>query len=142
MKYNTYEQLHELITKLVSWQSRSGTEGEILFPHKLKDELMTISYFKEHPNNIKFIDSTKQRNALTALYQHEDAEHTICLISHFDTVHTQEFGDEEIPFNTKRATEYLKSIKNQFNEHIQEDIDSDEYIFGRGVMDMKIKAMS
>lgn len=139
MLWQTEQQLEDLICKLVSFDSRTGTEGEISFPYLLKDELMKLDYFRSHSEYIELHDAGKKRNTLTALYKSKKAVKTIVFISHFDTVHTGEFGAvEDLAFKPRELTEYFKSISHDFKESIRHDIESDEYLFGRGTMDMKM----
>lgn len=139
MLWQSEQQLEDLICKLVSFDSRTGTEGEILFPYKLRDELLKLDYFQSHEDYIEFHDAGKSRNTLTALYKSPKATKTIVFISHFDTVHTGEFGAiEDLAYQPKKLTEHFKTIAGEFNERIQSDIESDEYLFGRGIMDMKM----
>lgn len=35
MKWNTTEQLEDLLCEVVNWESRTSTEGEISFAHKI-----------------------------------------------------------------------------------------------------------
>src|SRR5699024_1810057 len=83
-----------------SW---SGTSGEVGFPHFIKDKLMDLSYFETHQDRLYLVDSEEDRHALVAHYKSDDTKDTIVLISHFDVVHTKEFGDlEEIAFDVER----------------------------------------
>lgn len=139
MKWQTEAQLEDLLCEVVSWDSRTGTEGEITFAHKLKNKLMTLDYFKENSTYIDFHGAGNGRNALTALYQNQTAEDTIVLISHFDTVHTSEFGNiENLAFQPRALTRKFKEIIKELPESAHEDILSDDYLFGRGTMDMKM----
>jgi len=138
-RWESADQLRALICELVSWHSRTGTKGEVEFPHKLKNELLKHSYFKENPTHIKLHDASLDRNALTALYQSGVTDETIVLISHFDTVHTEEFGElGDLAFRPEDLTKAMQDRKALLTPDVQEDIDSDEYLFGRGVMDMKM----
>lgn len=137
--WQTSVQLQELITQLVSFDSRSGTSGEVGFPHFIKEKLMTLPYFETHQDQLHFVDCEEERNALIAHYKADDTKDTIVLISHFDVVHTKEFGDlEDIAFDVDRLTEAIAKRKDSFSSTVKADIESDEYIFGRGVMDMKM----
>lgn len=139
MKYQTPEGLEQLIKYIVSLDSRSGTKGEIRFPHELKKLLLEMDYFKEHETNIELHDAGDDLSVLTALYDSgiQDAR-TIVVMSHYDTVHTNDFGnDEHIARDVDALTETYKTLKD-FPKEVQRDIDSDEYMFGRGVMDMKM----
>lgn len=139
MLWNTKEQLEDLICELVSWDSRTGTDGEITFAHKLKSKIQELTYFQNNPEYITFQGAGQGRNAVTALYKHKDATKTIVLISHFDTVHTEEFGRlGDLAFQPRELTEKFKEMINDLPENAHEDILSNDYLFGRGVMDMKM----
>lgn len=138
-RWESADQLRALICELVSWHSRTGTKGEVEFPHKLKSKLLEHSYFKENPSHIELHDAGLDRNALTALYQSDVTDETIVLISHFDTVHTEEFGElGDLAFQPEDLTKAMQERKELLTPDVQEDIDTDEYLFGRGVMDMKM----
>lgn len=139
MNWKTEEQLEDLICQLVSWDSRSGTEGEILFPHKLKDEFFKLDYFVNHPEYLQMYDAGKNRNALSALYKTSKSNKTVVLMSHFDTVHTKEFGsDSHLAYSPHELTNHFKKTADDFSQNIKDDILSDDYLFGRGTMDMKM----
>lgn len=138
-KWGTPELLCDLLCELVSWESRTLTEGECEFAPKLKAKLMELNYFRENPTHIGLIDAGLGRHAVTALYKHPDVNETIVLISHFDTVHTEEYGDLE-PFATrpKELTEKLKQRIDELPSEARKDLESGGYLFGRGTMDMKM----
>lgn len=139
MRWNTPKQLEDLICELVSWHSRTGTEGEIDFPYKLKNKLLALDYFQLNESHIQFHDAGNGRNALTALYKSENVSQTVVLISHFDTVHTEEFGSlGDLAFQPRELTEELKNRIEKLPEDAQKDLQSGEYLFGRGTMDMKM----
>ena len=138
MLWQSPEQIEDLLCRLVSWESRSGTQGEIEFPFNLKKELSRLEYYMTNPGFITLHDAGKGRNALSALYKNSDAQKTIVLISHFDTVHTKEFGsNSQLAFVPEKLIKHFKERISDFPEDIQNDIQSDEYLFGRGAMDMK-----
>lgn len=139
MKWNTQSQLEDLLCEIVNWDSRTGTEGEISFAHKIKSKIMELDYFQANPSHINFHGAGKGRNAVSALYKHQDATETIMLISHFDTVHTEEFGKlGDLAFRPQELTEQFKKMVDELPEDARNDIKSDEYLFGRGTMDMKM----
>ncbi|WP_020007343.1 M20/M25/M40 family metallo-hydrolase [Salinicoccus albus] len=139
MNWETKEQLEDLICRLVSWESRSGTEGEVRFPFRLKEELFKLDYFWHQPEYLEMYEAGGGRNAISALYKTEKSEDTIVLMSHFDTVHTKEYGAaSHLACAPRELTDYFKKITDDFPQNIQTDIFSDEYLFGRGTMDMKM----
>src|SRR5699024_10351467 len=139
MNWNTESQLEDLICQLVSWDSRTGTEGEILFPYKLKDELFKLDYFMDNPGFLEVHDAGRERNALSGRYRSGQTDRTIVLISHFDTVHITEFGSRSrFAFSPRELTQHFRETMNDFSGEVKEDIQSGDYLFGRGTMDMKM----
>lgn len=139
MLWNTPESLKSLLTELVSWKSITLTEGELQFPIKLYKKLAELHYFRDLPNQLKLQDSDKGRKFLTALYKHPEVKETICLISHFDTVNTEEYGElEHLSTKTDELTKAFQERLDQLSKEVQTDVKSGEYLFGRGTMDMKM----
>ena len=90
--WGTPDSLRKLLCELVSWESRTLTEGENTFASKLEKKLQELTYFKDNPGHLALHDAGLGRHAVTALYKHPEATETIVLISHFDTVQTEEYG--------------------------------------------------
>lgn len=137
--WGTPEKLHALLCELVSWQSRTKTEGECLFAEKLKDKLMELVYFKANPSNVNLHDAKLGRHVVTGLYKHPGATDTIVLISHFDTVNTEEYGHlEPLAIQPEELTKALAESKDELPNEARLDLESGNYLFGRGTMDMKM----
>ena len=61
------------------------------------------------------------------------------LISHFDTVQTEEYGVlEPLAFNPEELTKKLFEHKDELPEEARIDLETGKYLFGRGTMDMKM----
>ncbi|WP_250129844.1 M20/M25/M40 family metallo-hydrolase [Jeotgalicoccus sp. WY2] len=132
-------QLEALLYELVGWNSLSGTQGEIDFPHKLIVKFKELDYFKTNPDNIQLFDAGKERNAFTALYKTDKSSDTVVLISHFDTVGTEEYGQlQDLAFNPEKLTQAFRDKPDFLTPDAKEDLYTDQYIFGRGTMDMKM----
>lgn len=139
MTINTNEDLENLLYDLVSWDSRTGTEGEMNFPHKLKNKLLEWDYFQDNQEHLQLIAADQDRYSLAALYQTDKTDHTIVLLSHFDTVHTSEYGRfEKYAYFPQKLKAAFKKSAHVFPDDIRKDLTSGEYIFGRGTMDMKM----
>lgn len=137
--WKTPDQLEALMCELVQWDSRTGTQGEIDFPYKFKHKLLELAYFKENESQIDFHDAGNNRYAITALYKAENITDTVVLMSHFDTVHTGEFGNlGDLAFDPKALTEVLSGKMERLPKDAQVDLASGNYLFGRGTMDMKM----
>src|SRR5699024_6831070 len=88
--------------------------------------------------NIHFAHTTDGRRAVLAHYEAKDTKDTVILISHFDTVGIEDFGEyKNDAFNIDKITEIFKSDHTYLNEDAIKDIETDDYYFGRGSMDMK-----
>lgn len=139
--WDSPEKLRALLCEIVSWESRTLTKGENEFAYKLKNILQTLSYFQDNPQFIELHDAGLGRNAVTALYKHPTATETVVLISHFDTVHTEEYGElEPFAFYPEELTKKLMEpkYKKDLPETARIDLESGNYLFGRGTMDMKM----
>ena len=131
--------LRSLLCEVVSWESRTLTEGEKEFPFKVKEKLRKLDYFQQHPDFLSLHEADRGRNLLMALYEHPEAVDTIVLISHFDTVQTEEYGDLEVlACRPEELTQKLSERKHELPDEARLDLESGNYLFGRGTMDMKM----
>ncbi|MFI8494436.1 M20/M25/M40 family metallo-hydrolase [Peribacillus butanolivorans] len=137
--WGTPETLRALLCELVSWESRTLTEGECMFPYKVQEKLSKLDYFKRNPENLSLHEVDLGRNFVNAFYKHPEAKETVVLISHFDTVQTEEYGDlETLAFQPEELTKKLHERKDNLPEEARIDLESGKYLFGRGTMDMKM----
>ncbi|MGG4265866.1 M20/M25/M40 family metallo-hydrolase [Peribacillus simplex] len=133
------ETLRALLCELVSWESRSLTLGERKFPYKVHEKLSELDYFKRNPAYLSIHEADLGRNFVNAFYKHHASKETVVLISHFDTVHTEEYGDlETLAFQPEELTKKLHDRKDDLPEEARIDLESGKYLFGRGTMDMKM----
>ncbi|XXM71969.1 M20/M25/M40 family metallo-hydrolase [Lysinibacillus sphaericus] len=137
-QWGTPDSLRALLCELVGWHSRTLTEGEIEFAGKVYEKMKGVPYFRENPDHLHLGDADYGRRFFTALYKHEKAEKTIVLISHFDTVGTEEYGElEALAFSPEQLTRELANYIDELYPDAQEDLKSGNYLWGRGTMDMK-----
>ncbi|GGJ97257.1 hypothetical protein GCM10007063_19560 [Lentibacillus kapialis] len=131
--------LENLLCQLVSWNSETFSDGEKSFPVKAHDKLSVLAHFQEHPDRISLHQADLGRSYLTALYKHGNIQQTIVLISHFDTVQTEEYGDlQPLACNPEKLTKALQAYKVILDPDAVHDLESGDYLFGRGTMDMKM----
>lgn len=139
LKWNQPEKLRALLAEVVSWKSMTLSEGERQFPAKLQAKLQDLLYFQQHPDQLALHEADFRRKFLTALYKHPNAKETICLMSHFDTVNTEEYGSlEPLATQPEELTKVLRENQEALPNEVQRDLESGEYLFGRGTMDMKM----
>lgn len=139
LKWGTSSTLRSLLCELVSWDSRTLTEGERTFAPKVAGKLKELTYFRDNPSYLELHDAGLGRQLVTALYKHPQATETIVLISHFDTVWTEEYGVlEPLAFSPEELTKKLLEHMEDLPEAARIDLESGKYLFGRGTMDMKM----
>ncbi|MFE8697020.1 M20/M25/M40 family metallo-hydrolase [Cytobacillus sp. FJAT-53684] len=132
------EQMLNLLNDLVSIGSISLSEAEIQFPLRVEHHLKQIPYFSEKSSFITNHLTTDGRSFLTALYKHEEAVKTVVMISHFDVVNVEDYGDlKHLAFQPIELTEALFDRLEELPQDAREDLASKEWLFGRGTMDMK-----
>lgn len=138
-RWGNPKDLKSLLSEMVSWKSITLSEGERQFPTNLQAKLKDLDYFQSFPEHLSLHDADLGRKFLTALYKHPEATETICLISHFDTVNTEEYGNiEPLATQPEELTKVLLERDIELPEEVLTDLESGEYLFGRGTMDMKI----
>ena len=98
-------------------------------------------YFKEHPDNViiqKLKDDGLHRRNVFALLRGEkdDNRNTIIFHGHTDTVGVEDYGElKQYAFDTDRLKQEL--LKINLPEDVRSDLESGDYLFGRGACDMK-----
>lgn len=138
LNWNTPDKLQTLLEELVGWDSRSSTKGEIDFAVKIKDKLLLLPYFQQNEHLVHLGDAGENRHFVAALTKHPEAKHTIVLISHFDTVGIEEYGElATYAFSSSKLAEEMGLHLNSLSEDARRDWESKEYLWGRGTMDMK-----
>lgn len=137
-KWQTNEQLVKLLSILVEQASITGSPGEIALGDTIYHLLKEQDYFKKHPEYLNHHPLKDGRSIVTGLVRQGDNEETIVLLSHFDVVDVTDYGDlAHLAFRPEQLTKELKSIRSKLPLSSREDLESDEWLFGRGTMDMK-----
>ncbi|MFP3916931.1 M20/M25/M40 family metallo-hydrolase [Lysinibacillus telephonicus] len=139
MRWDTPEKLKMLLCELVSWESQTLTKGEQEFSKKLYAKFQLLPYFQTNRDYLQTVDVEGGRQVVSAMYKHPQSKKTVVLISHFDTVQIEEYG-ALMPLATlpEELTQAFKEEKGMLNEQAQKDLETGDYLFGRGVMDMKM----
>ncbi|KGX86005.1 M20/M25/M40 family metallo-hydrolase [Pontibacillus litoralis] len=138
MKWQQREEMINLLCSLVSYPSITGSEAEIALVEHLYQLLGSRTYFQNNPSYVALHPLQDGRRLLTALVKQGNAKDTIILLSHFDVVGIDDFGSR------KNIAFHPRELTRDFNEHIEElpklvqqDLQHGEWLFGRGIMDMK-----
>ena len=138
--WNTREGILDLLLRLVRVPSVTGTRGELRMEEEIVSILMELPYYQKQPEYIfkKAIrHDALDRKAVACLYKGNDERNrTIILLSHYDVVGVEDFGRlTPLAFSPMDYTRALE--REELPKEAKEDLQSGEWIFGRGIMDMK-----
>ncbi len=136
----TREGMLNLTKFLVGIRSVSHTPGENEAADAIYELLSEEAYFQHHPDFLRFLSVEEgglQRRAVLAFVQaKKPCARTVLLNGHFDVVDTDVCGDlADLAFD---ADAYTAAISERdIPDDAREDLLSGNWLFGRGVMDMK-----
>jgi arginine utilization protein RocB len=138
-KWQTKEQLVELLCELVQCRSVTHTAGEIAAADLIAKKLNELSYFEKNPKYLNTHLTEDGRKIVTALVKSGNQhKKTIILVSHFDVVDVDDYGGwKDMAFNPKELTEKFYRHKDLLPLDVQKDLNTNNWLFGRGTMDMK-----
>jgi arginine utilization protein RocB len=137
-QWQTKEELKNLLMKLVEHASVTGSSEEIAISEYLEIRLKELSYFKENPQFLQLHPTSDGRKFITALVKKGSAKKTIILLSHFDVVDVEDYGEwKNLAFRPQDLTNEINRRKDEMPEAVRRDIESGDWLFGRGTMDMK-----
>lgn len=127
--------------QMTQWRSVTGSPEECDFPHLLRAMLAQNRYFHLNPEHLKVLplDDGTGRSNLLALVKGDGAK-TVVLAGHFDTVPFDDYA-ELAPFACDPEA-LLPMIIDKLkrtgeNPQALADLESGEYLPGRGLLDMK-----
>ncbi|HET7579529.1 MAG TPA: M20/M25/M40 family metallo-hydrolase [Bacillales bacterium] len=139
--WQTKEELTELLTNLVEHASVTGSSEEIAISEYLQIRLRELSYFQENPDHLQLHPTSDGRKFLTALVKRGLAKKTVVMLSHFDVVDVEDYGDwKNLAFRPLDLTNEINRNIEVMPDEVREDIESGDWLFGRGTMDMKAGA--
>ena len=131
----------ELTKQMVEIPSVNGTSGERDIGVFIEEYMRSIPYFKKHPELVIIQklkdDKLNRRNVFALLRGEKDANpKTVIFHGHTDTVGVEDYGElREWAFNPDALMEKLNDI--DLPDAVKKDLQSGEYLFGRGACDMK-----
>ena len=135
------EKIKDLTLELTEIRSVVGTKEENNVSERIYEKFGEMNYFKSNPENLWYIntiDDPLNRKSVLAMVKGEkgDSNKTVVLIGHTDTVGVSDYGVlEEYATSPSELAERFKEVS--IPEEVRKDLESGEYIFGRGVFDMK-----
>jgi arginine utilization protein RocB len=137
-RWQTKEQLIELLCELVQIPSVSGSAAEQTMSAAIVGHLRTLPYYQQHPSHLQAHPAEDGRHLVTALAKKPGVRETVILISHFDVVGVEDYGAwQPHAFDPKSLTALFRERPGELPDAVRQDLENDSWLFGRGTMDMK-----
>ena len=141
MKPELSKRIEQIALELTGQLSVLDTPDEILIAEKVYSIMSEMKYFKAHPENLYFVPVKGDklgRKSVVAIVNGEKkpSDKTVVMIGHIDTVGISDYGPlAEYANQPLVLTEKFKEI--DLPAQVKKDLESGEYLFGRGIFDMK-----
>lgn len=135
------EKIEKLTVELTKILSVVGTKGEIEISEKIYEIFSNMPYYKKNPHLLNLLDFKNDsigRKNVVVIVKGEKApsDKTVVLIGHSDTVGISDYaGFEGYATKPYELVEKLKELK--LPEDARKDLETGNWLFGRGIFDMK-----
>ena len=135
------KRMYETLNRLVKEPSISGTPAEQGVTYVIEEILRENPYFQAHPEHVLRVpvEGDPLGRDLIAAYMElaPGNPDTVILTGHYDVVDVDEYGPlKGVAFDMEKLTETIGQLP--MDEASRQDLESGEWIFGRGTADMKI----
>ncbi len=133
--------IKNLTIELTQVYSVVGSKEENDAVEKVYHKFKEMKYFKDNPAMFKYVDvknDNLNRKSVMAYVKGKkgNSKKTVILIAHTDTVGTSDYGTiKDYAIKPLELKEKLKGVS--IPEDALKDLESNEYLFGRGIFDMK-----
>jgi len=132
--------IDEILLPYLAVNSETCSTGEKRCEAFLLDYLNSVPYYHEnadHYGSYPIKDDLLNRAVCWAMVKGKGKE-TVVLLHHYDVVGVEDFKTlHDFAFHPDQLEEELKKISGEFIPEEREDLDSGDYLFGRGAADMK-----
>lgn len=132
------EEIIELTKELMAIPSISDSDSELLASDFIVKWFQSLPFFREFPQytgSYQIPGDYRNRDVAYA-YVPGTSKKTLVLMGHFDVVSVADFGEgQEVAFSADKVIGYLE--KCELDEDARADLESGEWMFGRGCGDMK-----
>ena len=135
------DRIKELTLQLTKIKSVVGTTEENHVTEAIYEILQSLPYFKTNSEQLFYVDNESDklgRKSLVAMIngQNEESPDTIIMLGHIDTVGISDYGTlEHLATEPEKLSDALKTLN--LPENVMRDLQSGDYLFGRGILDMK-----
>ena len=141
MRWQNKEELKDLAFELVAQNSISGTANEIDMSKLVYNKLSTLDYYKKNPDHLRLVevgDSIGRYFVCALMKSNKNNPKTLLTVAHTDTVGIDDAGAlKEYIFKPYEYTQKLRENLEMLDPDSKKDLLSGEWLFGRGIMDMK-----
>ena len=135
---NLKNQILTYLYDFIEKPSVSDSDAEHLGADWLQETLKKQPYFQVHPEDCGSYEipgDYRKRHIVYGLVK-GDTDRTVILTGHYDVVGIEEYGAlKPLAFQVEKLTEAMKTAP--LDEESRKDLESGEWLFGRGTADMK-----
>lgn len=140
MEIRFFEEIESLTRDLVAVESIVKKGHESKAAEHIYDFYKNLDYFKKNEDHLilqKTVnDKVSRHNTICLLKGNGQSNKTVVLLGHIDTVGIEDFKYfKDSAFSPDDLLEILK--KENLPDNIRRDLESGDYLFGRGALDMK-----
>ncbi len=144
MPIRAFDEIRSITEKLVAIPSVVREPGgETKCAEAIAGYYRQLPYFQRHPERVRVFKTHEEAFLRHSTYAYvkgtgapSASARTVILIGHIDTVGVEDYGkDPTLAFDPARIPEVLRRMR--VSPEVLSDIESGEYLFGRGVLDMK-----
>lgn len=143
MKPELSKRIEEIAVALTNELSVLDTPGEVDSANKVHEIFSQMEYYKKNPKDLRFVPVKGDklgRKCVMAILRggKRPSKKTVVMIGHTDTVGISDYGSlQDYANKPYELTEKLKEIASDLPADVRKDLESGEYLFGRGLFDMK-----
>ena len=138
----TPESREDLLRRLLKIPCITASPEEDLGAQFIYKHLSALPYFQEHPQDLTLLDTPLEgdnrplHSVIARVRPAVPSNKAVLLIGHFDVVEISMYGDvREYAFDPDGLAKHLD--RTVISPEALADLESGDYIFGRGSMDMK-----
>ncbi|HCX03055.1 MAG TPA: peptidase M20, partial [Clostridiales bacterium] len=135
------KRIEELTIELTNIKSIVGSKSELDSVNAIYKKFEEMDYYKENPELLKYVDFENDslgRKSVVATMKGKkgNSNKTLVLIGHTDTVGISDYGNlQEYATKPFELAEKLEGVS--LPEDAKKNLESGEWLFGRGIFDMK-----
>ena len=144
MHFDAFDEVKKITRGLVSVPSIVGREGqETACAEKVYEYYSALEYFQKRPQQLYLLkteeDNVQRHSTIAYVKGSKNAggHKTVILMGHIDTVDVADYiPDASAAFDSEKAVRQLGGL-DDLPPAVRRDLESGEYMFGRGCLDMK-----